>query len=155
MHLSISPVLKSSEGTVSPASLLFTPANSSVTQTVTVTGVDDHLGDGTIDYMITLSMSSSDNIYNALADINITAANADNDTPGITVNPNENNATLATFEPTPSKPAGKAIFTIMLNTKPTVDVTIPLTSTDTTEGILSLPAVTSTPDNWDRPRRSR
>ena len=40
------------EGTVSPASLVFTTANWNVAQTVTVTGVDDAVVDGPITYTI-------------------------------------------------------------------------------------------------------
>src|SRR5207249_6779117 len=40
------------EGTVSPASLIFTAANWNVAQTVTVTGVDDSVVDGNVAYTI-------------------------------------------------------------------------------------------------------
>src|SRR5205823_384339 len=40
------------EGTVSPAALLFTPANAMIPQTVTVTGVDDLVIDGDKAYTI-------------------------------------------------------------------------------------------------------
>ena len=44
-----------SEGTVSPSTLTFTPANWNSTQTVTVTGVNDSNSDGHQDYQISLS----------------------------------------------------------------------------------------------------
>ncbi len=43
-------------------------------------------------------------------------------------------------------------FSIVLATPPTADVTIPLSSSDTTEGILSVSSITFTPANWDTPQ---
>src|SRR5690606_24443692 len=45
-----------SEGTVSPTTLTFTPANWSDTQAVTVTPVDDAVADGPQTYMVTVSV---------------------------------------------------------------------------------------------------
>ena len=47
------------EGTVVPASLTFTTANWNVAQTVTVTGVDDAVVDGTIAYTIVTAPATS------------------------------------------------------------------------------------------------
>ena len=47
-----------SEGTVSVSVLAFTPLNYATAQTVTVTGVDDSLDDGNVDYTIQLSINS-------------------------------------------------------------------------------------------------
>ena len=58
------------------------------------------------------------------ADVAVT--NTDNDAAGITVTPT---AGLATTEA-----GGTATFTVVLNTQPTADVTIALSSSDTTEG---------------------
>src|SRR6185369_8983141 len=53
------------EGTVLPASLIFTAANWNVAQTVTVTGVDDALDDGNIAYtIVTAPATSTDVTYN-------------------------------------------------------------------------------------------
>ncbi len=41
-----------------------------------------------------------------------------------------------------------ATFDIRLSSKPTADVTIPVTSSDTTEGTVSTSSLTFTPDNW-------
>ena len=58
------------------------------------------------------------------ADVSVT--NTDNDTAGITVSPTSG---LVTTEA-----GGTATFTIVLNTQPTADVTIGLSSSDTTRG---------------------
>ncbi|MCP4189968.1 MAG: hypothetical protein GY768_05000, partial [Planctomycetaceae bacterium] len=77
----------STEGSVSPTSIVFTASNWNVPQTVTVTGVDDNLDDGDVDYSIEIgAASSSDENYNGSdpADINLTNQD-DGDTAGMTV----------------------------------------------------------------------
>src|SRR5882672_8753014 len=55
------------EGTVSPASLTFTPGNWNTAQTVTVTGADDFVVDGAVSYTIlTSAATSTDGSYNGL-----------------------------------------------------------------------------------------
>ncbi len=53
---------------------------------------------------------------------------------------------------TTSEAGGSANFAVVLNTPPTADVTIGLTSSDTTEGTLSTSSVTFTATNWDIPQ---
>jgi|GEM_PF-918777 len=68
------------EGTVSPASLTFTPANWSQAQTVTITGVDDAETDGNVDYTIlTAPAVSADPAYNGLNAPDVSVTNEDND----------------------------------------------------------------------------
>ena len=66
-----------SEGTVSPASLVFTVDNWQTTQTVTVAGQDDNLDDNDQSYRIELVTSSADSNYNTSS--TITATNTDDD----------------------------------------------------------------------------
>jgi hypothetical protein len=69
-----------SEGTVSPAQLSFTTANWNVPQTVTVTGVDDALVDGTQTYtIVTGTIASTDPRYGGQNPPDITARNLDDD----------------------------------------------------------------------------
>jgi hypothetical protein len=69
-----------SEGTVSPSSVVFTTDNWSTPQTVTVTGVDDALSDGDVTYkVITGSAVSGDARYNGLAVSDVSVSNADDD----------------------------------------------------------------------------
>ncbi|HPM84174.1 MAG TPA: hypothetical protein PLF81_25900, partial [Candidatus Anammoximicrobium sp.] len=51
-----------------------------------------------------------------------------------------------------SEDGGAAIFTVMLGTQPTADVTIGLSSSNLAEGTVSPPALTFTPDNWNWPQ---
>jgi large repetitive protein len=69
----------SSEGTVSPTTLVFTPDNWNVAQTVTVTGVDDGEQDGDIAYQVTLDASSSADTSYRLATASVDLTNRDND----------------------------------------------------------------------------
>ncbi len=64
------------EGTVSPATLTFTPANFATAQTVTVTGVADTEEDGDITYKVNLTATSTDAAYsNKKGSVNVTNTN--------------------------------------------------------------------------------
>ena len=130
------------EGTVSPASLTFTAATGTRPQTVTVTGVDDAVVDGNMAYtIVTAAAASSDANYNGLNAADVSVTNTDNDTAGITVTPTSG---LVTTEA-----GGTATFTVELNTQPTANVTIGLSSSDTTEGTVSPASLTFTAANWN------
>ncbi len=72
------------EATVAPASLTFTSSNWYTPQTVTVTGVDDAIVDGTQTSNITLSINdaASSNEYDPVADQIVSAEVTDNDAGG-------------------------------------------------------------------------
>ncbi|MEG4215049.1 DUF4347 domain-containing protein [Microcoleus sp. Pol14C6] len=126
------------EGTVSTNSLTFTPANWSVPQPVTVTGVEDSSADGDIDYkIVTAAAVSTDVNYNNrdLADVTIT--NKDNDTAGISVTPTQTTATEG---------GANGSYDIELMSQPIAPVTITLT---TGEQIQAIAPVTFTADNWN------
>ncbi len=66
------------EGTVSPASLTFTPADWNVPQTVTVTGVNDGLDQGNVAYTIVPGAATSqDPGYNGLVASDVAVTNID------------------------------------------------------------------------------
>jgi len=68
------------EGTVSPSSLTFTPANALTAQTVTVTGVDDAVIDGSVAYtIVTQAASSADPQYNTLNPADVAVTNSDDE----------------------------------------------------------------------------
>lgn len=134
----------STEGTTAVSSLVFTPANWNQPQTVVVTGVDDMSADGDIAYLVTLSAATSTDTLYAGMHLEISAANQDNDVAGVTVDPVEG-LFVSEFTDTDD-------FTIVLNTAPSADVTISLTSSDTTEGTVSPSSVTFTPANWNVPQ---
>ena len=133
------------EGTVSVSSLTFTAANWNTPRTVTVTGVNDVVDDGDISYaIVTAAATSSDPNYNLFDASNVLVTNADNDATGITVTPSSG---LTTTEA-----GGTATYTIVLTSQPAADVTIALSSTDTTEGTISPSSLTFTPANWNIPQ---
>ena len=134
-----------SEGTVSPPSVTFSPANWRTSQRVTVTGVDDTEQDGPVSYTInTSAVMSDDSAYRGLGVEDVSVVNMDDDTPGITV---------IAMPPLVTQENGtNATFSIVLNTQPTADVTIPISSSDTTEGTLSASSLVFTSSNWRTPQ---
>src|SRR5207249_2370587 len=71
----------------------------------------------------------------------VSATNTDNDAAGITVTPT---AGLVTTES-----GGTASFTVQLDTQPTADVVIPVSSSNTAEGTVSSANLTFTAANWN------
>ncbi len=133
------------EGTVSPASLTFTPADWNSAQTVTVTGVDDYVDDGNQTFSITTAAAvSSDIEYSGIDPNNVSVTNSDDDSAGITVSP--------TSGLTTTEAGGTATFTIVLNSEPLDDVVIDLTSSNTDEGTASPSSLTFTPADWNSAR---
>jgi hypothetical protein len=132
------------EGTIVESSLTFTNGNWSTPQTVTVTGVNDFLIDGSIGYTITTgATTSSDGNYNALTVSDVSVTNTDNDTAGVTVSAISGNTTEA---------GGTATFTAVLNSQPTNDVSFTIVSSDITEGTIPVGSLTFTNGNWSTPQ---
>ncbi|MDD4384975.1 MAG: tandem-95 repeat protein [Bacteroidales bacterium] len=144
------------EGKVSPTSLSFTTANWSTPKTVTVTGQDDDMVDGSVPYQVILSSSTSaDGQYAALSNVIVSAVNNDNDVAGIIVSPY---AGLSTTEA-----GGTAQFTIVLRSRPKANISIRMSSSNVAEGIISGVSrgsvntvvneafVTFTPEQWNSP----
>ncbi len=129
------------EGTVSPGSLVFTPGDWGTPQTITVTGVNDDVADGGIAYtIVTAAAVSTDIAYNGFNALDVSVVNADNDTAGIVFSP--------VGGVTVSEPGVSADVSVVLTSEPTGDVTITLTSGDTSEGAVSPASRTFTPANW-------
>ena len=131
------------EATVSPATLTFTTANWSTPQQVTVTGVDDSGDDGDQDTTVTIAVDddNSDNAFDGLADQTVTATTtSDDDTAGFTLS-----GTTATV----TEAGSTATFTVMLDTQPTSDVVLTVSSADTGEATVSPATLTFTTGNWN------
>ena len=128
------------EGTVSISSITFTSSNWSTTQSVIITGVDDSLDDGNQNYTILLgAASSSDSNYNSLNPTDISLTNVDDETAGFTI---------SSISGVTTEYGGTSTFTIKLNSQPTADVSIAVSSSDTTEGTVSTASLTFTTTNW-------
>ena len=133
------------EGTVLPASLIFNALNYNTPRTVTVTGKDDALDDGSVPYNITVGPAvSADTKYNNLSGTSVALTNTDNDTRGVTITPVRG---LRTTEA-----RGTATFTVVLTAQPSADVRIPLRSTDISEGKPTVSGVTFTAANYATPQ---
>src|SRR5205085_1367330 len=128
------------EGTPAPATLTFTTANWNIPQAVVVTGVDDLVVDGNIAYtLVTAAASSPDPVYDTMNAADVAAVNNDNDSVGIIVFPV---GLLIT-----SEAGGSDVFGVRLNSQPTNDVTIPLSSSNPAEGMPGVASITFTPAN--------
>ena len=130
------------EGTGTPAQLQFDASNWNQPQTITVTGVDDSVTDGPVDYQVQLSSSSTDGDYDGLSAA-VDATNLDNDIPGVSILP----GALETNEA-----GAPQQFSVRLTTQPTADVRFDLASFDNTEGTISIAQLTFTSANWDLPQ---
>ncbi|CAM2008686.1 IPTL-CTERM sorting domain-containing protein [Acanthopleuribacter pedis] len=137
-----------SEGTADVSSLTFTTANWNVSQRVTVTGANDFIVDGTIDYsIITRPAASTDANYNGLDPADVTFANADEgDSAGVTVTPN------ATPIVTDENGTATDFFTVVLDAQPSADVMINVSSQDPQEGVADQTVLTFTNANWNQPQ---
>ena len=136
------------EGVPDKASLTFTKLTWNVPQTVTVTGIDDFLDDGDAGYSIILGTSvSADKQWNGINPPDVALTNTDNDTAGFNF---QNILGLTTTEG-----AGTAQFTVQLNSQPTSDVTLTLSTDNANEGTVSPTTLTFTvaagADAWNQP----
>src|SRR5262249_18301627 len=133
------------EGTVPVGTVVLTPLDWNLPHTVTVVGVDDTISDGNQTYtVISSNTSSTDPAYANLPVADVSVTNLDNDVAGITVDPTSG-LLVSEFGDTDT-------FTIVLDTAPTGNVTIGLSSSDTTEATVSPASVTFTPANWNVPQ---
>jgi hypothetical protein len=134
-----------SEGMVSPTSLTFTTTDWNTPQTVTITGVDDATVDGNVAYtIITAPATSTDPNYNGVDASDVAVTNTDDDSAGITVNPTSG---LVTTEA-----GGTDTFTVVLDSQPSSNVTVGLSSDDSSEGTVAPSSLTFTPANWNTPQ---
>ena len=106
--------------------LTFAPAAWSTAQTVTVTGVDDAVDDGTVTWSVRLDPSSGDTTFDGLANVDVVVTTTDDDTAGVEASPS---AGLVTTEG-----GGEATFTVQLASEPLGTVVLDVASTDTGEG---------------------
>jgi Ca2+-binding RTX toxin-like protein len=126
------------EGTVSTNNLTFTPANWNTPQPVTVTGVEDSIADGDINYQIvTGAVVSTDANYNNRDVADVSLSNQDNDTAGVSITPTQTTATEG---------GANGSYRIQLTSQPRSPVTITLT---TGNQIGDLAPITFTANNWN------
>ncbi|MBB32522.1 MAG: hypothetical protein CL455_02570, partial [Acidimicrobiaceae bacterium] len=139
------------ELTVSAGTLAFTTGNWDTPQTVTVTGVDDTIIDGnqSVDVTVSVIDGSSDDNFDELADVTITAAANDNDDANYVVNwPlfSEGGGSGA------AEPDGTSTFSVNLTVQPNSNVYMSVVSGDLTAATVSTAELTFTPQNWNNPQ---
>jgi hypothetical protein len=130
-----------SEGTIISDPLIFNPTNWDVPQLITIAGVDDNVDDDNVEFNIVTNTSSPDPLYDGLDSYSIPVTNTDDDTAGITVDPT--GGLIVT------EAGGTDTFTVVLDSEPTADVTITLSSSDLSEGTVSPVSLTFTSADWD------
>ena len=129
-----------------PSSLTFTPANWDTAQTVTVTGVDDSVIDGTITSTITVAVddANSDNDFDAVANQTVSVDTTDDDVAGFTVDEFEGSTEVDESGTTDT-------FTIVLDAQPASDVVISLAIDDAGEATVTS-TLSFTAATWDTPQ---
>jgi len=121
--------------------VIFTPENWALPQVITAIANDDAIVDGTQNVLIKFeNISSNDINYSGLTPQQISVAVNDDDSAGISINPKSNLQT--------SESGGQASFTVALNSQPTTDVTIGITSKDTSEGVVDKDSLKFTKESY-------
>ena len=140
--VSMTTDLSGTDLSISQTLLAFTTENWQEPQTLTLTAAEDD--DGVADEPIKLVHEASGGPYDDVMET-VTVTIRENDAPSVTVTPTE----LPVIE------GMSAMYTVMLNSEPTDDVTVMMTTalagTDLSVSP-SPPTLTFTPDNWDAPQ---
>ena len=128
------------EGQVSPDTLSFTNKNWNTYQTLTITGVDDNVTDGTQSYQIDFQLSTEDTKYSSLSLSSLSISNKDDEVAGVEVGTISGNTTES---------GGTSTFTVKLNSQPEADVTISVSSSNTDEGTVNPSSLGFSSSNWN------
>ena len=118
--------------TTTTSTLTFTNANWDTPQTVTVTGVDDSIIDGTITSVLSIAVidANSDDVYDSVNDQTLNALTTDDDVAGFTIVETGGSTEVAESGTTDT-------FTIVLDAEPASDVVLTVTSSDTGEATVT------------------
>jgi hypothetical protein len=133
-----------SEGAVSPASLVFTAANWNVPQEVTVTGANDFVDDGDqVFHVVTAASTSGDPSYAGIDLGDYTFTNVDDETAGLVATPSSGLVTTG---------GGSDSFQLTLASQPLDDVVVTLSSSEPGAGAPVQTTATFTAGNWSFPQ---
>ena len=121
------------EGVSNRTTIEFDNASWNTLKTVTVTGVDDNISDGNQFYAIWLGPdnTTSDTQYRYLNPEDVVVVNIDDETAGYSI---------SAIDEYSSESGDNASFLVRLNSEPTDNVTLTLTSLDTGEGTVTDPS---------------
>jgi len=135
---------KVDEATVSVDTLRFDPDAWSVPQTITVTGLDDPFADGDQQFAVEISFTSSDEAYAELPATKIGAINIDDDVAGVVLEPSVG---LEVHE------LGTSVTVdVSLTSEPIAELTLLVSTDDSSEGLVSPEELSFTPSTWQMPQ---
>lgn len=133
------------EGIADVSSLVFTPANWNIPQTVTLTGIDDAYDDGNVNWDVIIGpATSADALYEGQDPEDLVITNLNDDFATILV------TDLSGSETTEA--GGVVNFNVVLTTQPLFQVTIEILSSDLTEATASVPFLIFDDTNWNIPQ---
>ena len=125
--------------TISSKQLIFTSSNWNINQSVTFTAIDDNIASGDLSFNIKIKSSSTDVLYNNIPENVIPITIKDNDLAGIiydsiSVTLNEGQSITRTFR---------------LKSQPTSNVTLNISSNNSSRLSISKSSLTFTASNWN------
>ena len=125
--------------TISSKQLIFTSSNWNINQSVTFATIDDSIVSGDLSFNIKIKPSSTDALYNNIPENVIPITIKDNDISGIITD----NTSVTLDE-------GQSITrTFRLKSQPTSDVTLNISSNNSSRLSISKPSLTFTASNWN------
>jgi hypothetical protein len=133
------------------SNLFFTKDTWNITKIITVTGWDDSLDDGDVDYDIYLNaiLEMKSGVIKVVKSGSVSVTNMDDDTSDLqVVQISTHTAERGGPWPGGAATGGTATFTVKPTSEPWGDMRVDLASTDTTEGVLSDSQLVFTPTTW-------
>lgn len=125
--------------TISSKQLIFTSSNWNINQSVTFATIDDNIASGDLSFNIKIKPSSTDALYNNIPENVIPITIKDDDIAGIITD-----NTSATLD------EGQSITrTFRLKSQPTSNVTLNISSNNSSRLSISKPSLTFTASNWN------
>lgn len=125
--------------TISSKQLIFTSSNWNINQSVIFTAIDDNIASGDLSFNIKIKSSSTDALYNNIPENVISVTIKDDDIAGIIYD-----STSAILN------EGQSITrTFRLKSQPASNVTLSMSSNNSSRISISKPSLTFTASNWD------
>ena len=125
--------------TISSKQLIFTSSNWNINQSVTFTAIDDNIASGDLSFNIKIKPSSTDTLYNNISENIIPITIKDDDLAGIIYD-----STSATLD------EGQSITrSFKLKSQPISDVTLNISSNNSSRLSISKSSLTFTASNWN------
>ncbi|MEP0940017.1 MAG: gliding motility-associated C-terminal domain-containing protein [Cyclobacteriaceae bacterium] len=133
----------SGEGTVSPTSYVFNASNWNGTNTFTITGVDESLIDGDVNFTIITYPLISEDSHSGINPVDVSVINEDDDVADFTVSAISGNT---------HESGTTADFTVVLDAQPLSNVVFNVTAADSGEGTVDKSTLTFTSSDWNSPK---